>query len=255
MKNINRSLKIFSVLMLFIFIFSVAAFAQPDDETSQPNDDEVITQTVTENTTQRTEIATSHEPETTQTAPPPSTATAVRTTAKRVNTTKRVTVTKTESRKKSDNADLSSLTVTALSDSGNEIQLTLSPNFSADEKVYNADIDFAVASVSVGAKAQSSAAKVSIPSQINLVKGSNIIQVVVTAEDGTKKTYEININYSFEETSAPVTSSTLPEITQAANIVEDSGKMNTYTKLGIVFAVGGVALLGISVYLFFKRND
>ena len=267
MKNINRSLKIFSVIMLLTFIFSVAAFAEPEGDTSQatqPEIGETVTQdiNITENITQETPSVTNTASETEALTSVITTAqnnTPISTTRSRVTTTKKVTTTAgTEKQNESDNADLSSLEVKVVTADNKEFTLILSPKFDANVKTYTAEIKEKISSVEINAKTKSSAAKADVPSDIELLQGNNIIKVVVTAENGTKKTYEINIKYSYsidEPTTALTTTTTQPQVTQAVSTQGANYTMNTYTKLGIVFAIGGVALLGISIYLFFKKND
>lgn len=259
MNNINRSLKIFSVLMLLTFFFSVAVFAEPETDTQQNKltDDEVITATVTENVTDEpeTEAPNTTEPSTTQTVSVKTTVTQVRTTRSRPSTTKKASPTTTQAPKKSDNADLSSLSVIAVLSDGRELPLTITPQFSSDSITYGSTLSSEAVLLKVSANAKSDKASVEIPPEFKPVNGDNVIKVTVTAEDATEKIYEISVKYTVEETTSTAASTTLPQITQAANIQQNKGKINTYTKLGIVFAVGGAALLGISVYLFFKRND
>ncbi|RTE11718.1 S-layer homology domain-containing protein [Paenibacillus whitsoniae] len=94
----------------------------------------------------------------------------------------------------SDNADLSSL---ALS-SG-----TLSPAFAADIGSYTSSVPYAVSSVTATPSADDSHAMITVNGKlaasgqasnaINLNVGSNVIPIVVTAENGDTKTYSVTV--------------------------------------------------------------
>ena len=95
---------------------------------------------------------------------------------------------------RSSNADLSALVIS---------QGTLSPEFAATETAYTASVANSVTSMTVAPTAADSNATVSVndaavssgsaSGAINLTVGDNAIKVVVTAEDGTKKTYTITV--------------------------------------------------------------
>lgn len=71
---------------------------------------------------------------------------------------------------------------------------TLSPGFSAGTTSYSASVSNATTSVAVSAKAADSKAKVAVWGNTGLSVGNNTITVQVTAENGSKKTYTINVN-------------------------------------------------------------
>ena len=91
--------------------------------------------------------------------------------------------TDTEEEEKSSNANLASLTI----GSG-----TLTPKFNKSTTTYAVTLEDDVTSLTVNAKAEDSKAKVEISGNTNLKQGKNPITILVTAEDGTKKTYTIN---------------------------------------------------------------
>lgn len=94
----------------------------------------------------------------------------------------------------SSNANLSSLSVSAGS---------LEPAFSASTTSYRVTASNDVVSCSVSAKAAESRAKVSGTGDAKLNVGDNKITVTVTAADGTKKNYTVNIyRQTAEETAA-----------------------------------------------------
>lgn len=84
----------------------------------------------------------------------------------------------------SNNANLSSLTVSG----GN-----LSPKFSSAKTTYNVSVGFENETVKITAKAQDGTAKISGAGNFKLAVGANKRNIVVTAADGTKKTYTLNI--------------------------------------------------------------
>lgn len=255
MKNINNCLKVFSILMLFTLLFSVAAFAEPDNgqnETPEPGISEVDTLVVTEpetvpseNTEAHSELSTDITEKQTETTKA-STTTAVKTT------------THITSAVKSSNANLASLSLKGFTADNVSTDLILSPEFNADTKVYSVEVPTEIVSLEISAKAENRKADPEFPQKYVLEQNNNIVKIVVTAEDGTKKTYEIIVKYKEAETTESVSttvSSTEPSTLITASPNYSKTSMNTYTKLGIVFAVGGAALLGISIYLFFKKKS
>lgn len=71
---------------------------------------------------------------------------------------------------------------------------TLSPGFSAGTTSYSAWVSNSTTSVAVSAKAADSKAKVAVWGNTGLSVGNNTVTVQVTAENGSKKTYTINVN-------------------------------------------------------------
>lgn len=80
--------------------------------------------------------------------------------------------------------------------------LGITPNdfkgFKRDTYTYNVEVPNNVSKVNVYAKAVDSKAKISGIGDVTLKEGKKSVNVVVTAEDGTKKTYTINITRSTE---------------------------------------------------------
>lgn len=87
--------------------------------------------------------------------------------------------------KKSSEKNLSSLSIS---------EGTLSPKFSASETSYDVELTSDIESITISAKAKDSKAKVSGTGEKALKIGTQAFEVVVTAEDGSKKSYTININ-------------------------------------------------------------
>lgn len=86
---------------------------------------------------------------------------------------------------RSGNNKLSSLTVSDGS---------LNPGFSANVESYNLEVPFSVSNLSINAKAEDSKAKVSIQNQNDLVaEETTEVKVVVTAENGSSRTYKIYV--------------------------------------------------------------
>lgn len=257
MKKLSKHLKVFSLIMALVFVFSFAAFALPEDNSSvTPEPPEIEENTTQPNDEPETQPAENTEPPIETTTPPAvsQTTTTTTTTNAAVKTTHTAALS-TTSREKSSNADLGTLEVSGVTSEGEIIKLVLSPDFNADVKVYNIEIPKNVISLKINAKAVSAKANVKIPDDLTIKEENNIYKIVVTAEDDTTKTYEIALKVVQEEiTEIETEPSTIPSVT--VNVKPDYSEkgMNTYTKLGIVFAVGGAALLGISIYLFFKKK-
>lgn len=71
---------------------------------------------------------------------------------------------------------------------------TLSPAFSSSKTSYTVDLTSEVESLTINAKAKDSKAKVSGTGKKALKIGTQAFEVVVTAENGSKKSYTINVN-------------------------------------------------------------
>lgn len=69
----------------------------------------------------------------------------------------------------------------------------LSPAFSKNTTKYNLTVENKITSINVSAKATDSKARISGIGTKKLSEGSNKINIVVTAENGNKKTYTINV--------------------------------------------------------------
>lgn len=90
----------------------------------------------------------------------------------------------------SGNANLSALSLSAG---------TLSPKFSASKTSYSVNVKNSVSDIAVYATAADSGASVNAPANTKLEIGKNTISVVVTAANGTQKTYTINVYRSESE--------------------------------------------------------
>lgn len=99
---------------------------------------------------------------------------------------------------KSNNCNLTSLTLQT-SDSST---ITLSPSFETDNLNYNAFVNYSVSSIVLAPVVADETARVSVNGAAlltdkltipNLTVGNNLISIVVTAEDGTKKEYTVNV--------------------------------------------------------------
>ena len=90
----------------------------------------------------------------------------------------------TEKPEESDNNNLESLSI-----SGYE----LTPKFSADVKEYSLTITEDVEKLDITAEPEDENAEVKIEGNENLLIGENTIKIIVTAEDGTERTYTLNV--------------------------------------------------------------
>ncbi len=93
---------------------------------------------------------------------------------------------------KSNNANLSSLDIGGAA---------LSPLFSGNTLTYSVTVENSVAAVNINAKTAHSKATVSGAGQKSLEVGDNEFKIVVTAQDGTKKTYTLKIRRATVEES------------------------------------------------------
>ena len=91
----------------------------------------------------------------------------------------------TEKPEESTNKDLKELTI--------EGDYTLIPEFSKDVTEYDLTVGEDVESIKINAVADDDAAKVEVTGNDSLLMGLNTVEIKVTAEDGTEKTYKINV--------------------------------------------------------------
>ena len=91
----------------------------------------------------------------------------------------------TEKPEESNNKNLESITITG--------DYTLTPEFSADITEYELTVGTDVDSLEIEAVAEDENAEVVITGNDNLLMGENTIEIEVTAEDGTVRTYTINV--------------------------------------------------------------
>lgn len=107
---------------------------------------------------------------------------SIKITVKKAATTTTTTDDKKEETKKSSDATLKSLTSSVVD-----------IDFSKDKTNYTVNVDKTVTSLGLKATANNSKATVKITGDENFKTGENIVKVLVTAEDGTTKTYTITV--------------------------------------------------------------
>lgn len=251
MINKDRLLKVISVIMMLLMMLSVVSFAENETEGNETPDPEVVeTQpVVTEPVTEKpTEVITTKPTTTKPTTTKPETT---------ESTTAQTTTEPAAVASKSSNANLDRLVIKGITDKDFVLDLELSPSFSYDNKAYKIEAPNSIVSIEIDAVAVDRNATVETPEKLDLALGDNLFKIVVKAEDGTRKTYEINVVLLEAEETTEAT--TVEQTTEAPTIPvieqKPASSMNTYTKLGIVFGIGGVLLLGISAYLFIKKKD
>lgn len=121
-----------------------------------------------------------------------------------VNTTKKNTTTNENNTANSTNAsNTTNNTTTTKSSNANLSNLGIKPHdfsgFKAGTTSYKAVVPESTKTIEVYAKAQDTKAKVTGTGKKTLESGDNKVDVVVTAEDGTEKTYTINITRGEQE--------------------------------------------------------
>lgn len=165
-KNRKGKKHVFTIVMLSISILFSLLTIQNEavNETNQTNRNNNTTKTSSNNTTNRT---TSNNTTATNTS----------------NTTNSTNTSNTTATTKSSNANLSNLGIKPHDFSG----------FKATTTSYKVVVPESTQTIEVYAKAQDTKAKVTGTGKKTLESGNNKVDVVVTAEDGTEKTYTINI--------------------------------------------------------------
>ncbi len=122
---------------------------------------------------------------------------------------------------KSNNAKLASLGVSGY---------TLSPAFNADTTVYTVTVPDSASTVTVTGSKGDTTQSISGLGSVNLTGASTTHSVVVTAEDGTKKTYTITINKQTTPGPTLDSDSKLKDLTIGGTTIKDfSPTKTTYT--------------------------
>ena len=135
--------------------------------------------------------------------------------------------TKTTSSTTSTNKTTKSTTTSTKSSNANLKTLGVTPKeydfkgFNKNKTSYSTTVPNSVNSLKVAYKTEDANAKVTIKGSNNLEAGTNNIKVVVTAQDGTKKTYTIKVTKLATEDSKP------------GNLIEDSNVDLYLTSLSI----------------------
>lgn len=190
---------------------------------------------------------------------------------------------------KSSDATLKSLVVKGVTKSGYTTAVVLSPSFSASRTSYSASVAADVERLAVTAVANDGKAKVSVPSgYLRMDVGNNITKVIVTAQDGTQKTYTIKTvkaatgasvtepitdelytqaltepptepeSVTLAEPESVEETTTLPPDSEAQETTalssENSNGNALYIKLGVVFGVAAFIVFGVSVALFINEG-
>ena len=120
----------------------------------------------------------------------------------------------------------------------------MSPAFSPNRTSYSCGtVGFEVAKLSVSATARDSGAKVSVQGT-NLSVGDNTVRVVVTAANGTKKTYSINVTREQDPNYVPSKNTQLSGITLSAGQL--SPEFAAETKEYVVYVPFEVSKISIT---------
>ncbi len=143
------------------------------------------------------------------------------TTKKTTTTTKKATTTSTTKAKSNDNT-LKSLIIS----SG-------SLDFNKDITEYTINVTNDIDSITIDAVANDDGAKITGTGNQKLVVGENIVSLLVTAEDGSTKTYTINITRE-ESVTTTITTTTNPILDNEKVI---NNNKNIYLVIGIVFII------------------
>lgn len=123
----------------------------------------------------------------------------------------------------------------------------LTPNFNKNKYSYTLALNEKVDSVNVTAVAEDSKAKVSVSGNTNLKEGDNTISIVVTAENGAKKTYTI---IATKSTDLMKSDSYLANL-----IIEDCQLTPEFSSEIFEYDLGNVSLDKLNVFAYPKNEN
>lgn len=105
---------------------------------------------------------------------------------------------------------------------------TLSPTFKSSTLEYNVDIDEIIDTITITPTANDSKASISGGGEKELTEGLNIFEIKVTAENGSLKTYKVNVNMIDENPIEVQIKNKLYTVVKKANVLEaPSGFIDT----------------------------
>lgn len=179
-----------------------------------------------------------------------------------------------QNNKKSSNSDLASLSVVGKRQDGSSVEIQLSPEFKRSTRTYSISVPYDVVSLEINAVAADSKSRIDIPQgYLTLDVGANKSFVYVIAENGARRTYQINSVRASEETTVPVETVTAEPQTQAQPTTEPQAANNitqteaastvpveienthsVYYKLAIAFGAIGLILLVVAIALFYRNK-
>lgn len=105
---------------------------------------------------------------------------------------------------KSSNADIAEIKL---------LNATLSEKFASNVTTYNVKVPFSVSALDISVKTSDTAATYKVENNKNFVVGKNTVKITVTAENGTQKTYTLNVEREQDPNYKPGNNSLLSQIT------------------------------------------
>lgn len=203
MKKNIRLIIIFIIISISLGFFKYIVNAENQTEEKKEISNVISKNETTENTETKNETATNNE----------TTKEENKNTTKNTQTQKKNTTTTTNGTKakKSNNANLSNL--------------GMNPNdfkgFKPNQTTYNVTVPNNVEKVTIYATAQDKKATIKGNETKQLNEGKNALSIVVTAEDGTQKTYTINVTRTASTASENTVNESSSEIATEAKDNED----------------------------------
>ncbi len=105
---------------------------------------------------------------------------------------------------------------------------TLSPTFNSSTLEYTVDIDEIIDKITITPTANHSKASISGGGELELTEGLNLFEIKVTAENGSLKTYKVNVNMIDENPIEVQINNKLYTVVKKANVIEaPSGFIDT----------------------------
>ena len=172
------------------------------------------------------------------------------TTKKDTTSTKKTTETKKEEPKKEDDFYISALTLKGTKENGEQIDISLSPEFKKDVYEYTAEITADIKKIEVQKDAGNYTNSVIVKGLEELKEGENIITLQLSAEDHKAKIYTIKVikEAQVEETEELDTVETIADIQEENNTPMISMPVGSFILIQIVIIFVELIIFSLIIY-------
>ncbi len=196
-KNNTKIKKILTITILALAISSLTVFAEDANTTNVTVENETSTETNTASTPNSTPNQTTNTVKQNTTSSNNANSTNTTSNKSNVDNSKKTSTYKTTNTNTVSNNEVTEAQTNIKSSNANLSNLGITPHdfsgFKESKTEYNVTVPNTISEVQVYATKKDSNATITGTGSVKLEEGKNVVKVVVTAEDGTTKTYTINI--------------------------------------------------------------